>query len=50
MKSNRNVPLIKQSDTKSWSLCMRRDWLDNKRDFELSTSEDAFEQLVITVW
>ena len=47
MKSNRNVPLIKPSDAKSWSLCARRVWLDNKGDFELSPIEDEFEQLVI---
>lgn len=47
MKSNRNAPLIKPSDAKSWSLCARRVWLDNKRDFELPPIEDEFEQLVI---
>lgn len=47
MKSNKNVPLIKPSDAKSWSLCARRVWLDNNRDFELSPRVDEFEQLVI---
>ncbi len=47
MKSNRHVPLIKPSDAKSWSLCARRVWLDNKGDFELSPIEDEFEQLII---
>ena len=39
--------LIKPSDAKSWSLCARRVWLENKADFELTPVEDAFEQLVI---
>ncbi|GJL73339.1 MAG: hypothetical protein NMNS01_25380 [Nitrosomonas sp.] len=47
MKNNRNAPLIKPSDAKAWSLCARRVWLDNKRDFELSLIEDEFEQLII---
>ncbi len=47
MKSNRHVPLIKPSDAKSWSLCARRVWLDNKGDFELSPIEDEFEQLIV---
>jgi predicted RecB family nuclease len=47
MKNNRNLPLIKPSDARSWALCARRVWLDNKRDFELSPIEDEFEQLII---
>lgn len=39
--------MIKPSDARSWSLCTRRVWLDNKRDFELSPIEDEFEQLII---
>ena len=39
--------MIKPSDAKSWSLCVRRVWLDNKADFELTPVEDAFEQLVM---
>lgn len=42
-----NTALIKPSDAKSWSLCARRVWLDNKADLELAPVEDAFEQLVI---
>lgn len=44
-----NIPTIKPSDAKSWSLCARRVWLDNKRDFDLSPIEDEFEQLVISL-
>ena len=40
-------PLIKPSDAKSWSLCARRVWLDNKGQIELTPIEDEFEQLVI---
>lgn len=47
MKNNRNVPLIKPSDAKSWSLCARRVWLDNKGDIEIPPIEDEFEQLII---
>ena len=43
----RDLPLIKPSDAKSWSLCARRVWLDNKGEFDLQPLEDAFEQLVI---
>ncbi len=39
--------LIKPSDAKSWSLCARRVWLDNKGDLDLQIEEDAFEQLII---
>lgn len=42
-----DLPLIKPSDAKSWSLCARRVWLDYKGEFDLQPSEDAFEQLVI---
>ena len=41
------TPLNRPSDAKSWSLCARRVWLDNKADFDLALVEDAFEQLVI---
>jgi len=47
MTNATNIPLIKPSDAKSWSLCARRVWLDNKGDFELSPAEDEFEQLII---
>lgn len=40
-------PLIKPSDAKSWSLCARRVWLDNKGSFEIDTPEDEFEKLII---
>ena len=40
-------PGIKPSDAKSWSLCPRRVWLDNKGDFEIPPIEDEFEQLII---
>lgn len=40
-------PLIKPSDAKSWTLCARRVWLDNKATFEQLPSEDEFEQLII---
>ena len=40
-------PLIKPSDAKSWSLCARRVWLDNKGNLDLQPLEDPFEQLVI---
>lgn len=39
--------LIKPSDAKSWALCARRVWLDNKGDIELPAIEDEFERLVI---
>lgn len=42
-----NKPLIKPSDAKSWSLCARRVWLDNKGNFEIEAPEDEFEQLII---
>lgn len=41
------TPHIKPSDAKSWSLCARRVWLDNKGNFETAPPEDEFEQLVI---
>lgn len=47
MTGTANTPLIKPSDARSWSLCTRRVWLDNKADFELAPAKDAFEQLVI---
>ena len=47
MRNAPDRPLIKPSDAKSWSLCARRVWLDNKGDFELQPLEDAFEQLII---
>jgi len=47
MTNATNIPLIKPSDAKSWSLCTRRVWLDNKGGFELTSVEDAFEQLII---
>lgn len=47
MTGTANRPLIRPSDAKSWSLCARRVWLDNKAEFELAPIEDAFEQLVI---
>ncbi|GBE06995.1 PD-(D/E)XK nuclease superfamily protein [bacterium BMS3Abin11] len=40
-------PLIKPSDAKSWSLCTRRVWIDNKAQLNLPPTEDEFEQLVI---
>jgi predicted RecB family nuclease len=42
-----DAPLIKPSDAKSWSLCARRVWLDNKGNFETEAPEDEFEQLII---
>lgn len=42
-----DLPLIKPSDAKSWSLCARRVWLDNKGNFDLQLVDDPFEQLVI---
>ena len=47
MTSNTGKPLIKPSDAKSWSICARRAWLDNKGNFDLSPTEDEFEQLII---
>ncbi len=44
---NMKNPLIKPSDAKSWSLCARRVWLDNKNSFESDAPEDEFEQLII---
>lgn len=41
-----DLPLIKPSDAKSWTLCARRVWLDNKGDLDPQPLEDAFEQLV----
>jgi predicted RecB family nuclease len=47
MTSTTRTPLIKPSDARSWSLCARRVWLDNKGDFELTLVEDEFTQLII---
>lgn len=47
MTSNIDKPLIKPSDAKSWSLCARRVWIDNKGELDLSPTEDEFEQLII---
>ena len=47
MPSNTDIPMIKPSDAKSWSLCARRVWLDNNGNLGLSTTEDEFEQLII---
>jgi predicted RecB family nuclease len=41
------TPLIKPSDAKSWSLCARRVWLDNKGELKSEPTEDEFEQLII---
>ncbi|QQR91066.1 MAG: TM0106 family RecB-like putative nuclease [Myxococcales bacterium] len=41
------LPIIKPSDAKSWSLCARRVWLDNKAGLGLTKVENAFEQLII---
>lgn len=41
-----NSPLIKPSDAKAWSECVRRVWLDNKGEFE-EVSLDPFDQMVI---
>jgi len=46
MTATATTTLIKPSDAKSWTLCARRVWLDNKAEFELAPSEDAFEQMV----
>ncbi len=40
------IPLIKPSDARSWSLCARRVWLDNKGNLDLSPVTDEFEQLI----
>jgi len=40
-------PIIKPSDAKSWSLCARRVWFDNKGNFDIEPSGDEFEQLII---
>ncbi len=40
-------PLLKPSDAKSWTLCARRVWQDNKGELELPPTEDEFEQLII---
>ena len=47
MKAKTNTPLIKPSDARSWALCNRRVWLDNKGELELTPVEDEFEQLII---
>lgn len=47
MTGNTDIPLIKPSDAKAWSLCARRVWLDNKGGFEQTPIEDEFEKLVI---
>lgn len=39
--------IIKPSDARSWTLCTRRVWLDNKHDFKLAPSTDEFQQLII---
>ncbi|MBT6489392.1 MAG: hypothetical protein HOK97_06505 [Deltaproteobacteria bacterium] len=38
---------IKPSDTRAWSECSRRVWLDNKGDVEVVLEEDAFAHLII---
>ncbi|MEW8053010.1 MAG: TM0106 family RecB-like putative nuclease [Candidatus Thiodiazotropha sp.] len=47
MPDSAEIQSIKPSDAKSWSLCARRVWLDNKGGFDLTPIEDDFEQLVI---
>ncbi len=47
MANSENTLLIRPSDAKSWSLCARRVWLDNRGAFTPGPVEDAFEQLVI---
>lgn len=42
-----DLPLIKPSDAKSWSLCKRRVWLDNKIELDAQPAIDPFEQLII---
>ncbi|SFL20839.1 uncharacterized protein SAMN05216302_10429 [Nitrosomonas aestuarii] len=38
---------LKPSDAKSWALCARRVWLDNKGMPDIEIPEDAFEALII---
>jgi predicted RecB family nuclease len=47
MTRSQDQVMIKPSDAKSWALCARRVWLDNKSDFDLQPVDDPFEQLVI---
>jgi predicted RecB family nuclease len=47
MVSNMDAELIKPSDAKSWTLCARRVWLDNKSDIEVPPVTDEFDLLVI---
>ncbi|MBV1905627.1 MAG: TM0106 family RecB-like putative nuclease [Pseudomonadales bacterium] len=49
MTTNSNTLLIKPSDAKSWSSCIRRAWLDNKADFKPQPIEDAFQELLVTL-
>lgn len=47
MTNDANTQWIKPSDAKSWSVCARRVWLDNKAAPDLAPIEDEFEQLII---
>ncbi|MBL4712293.1 MAG: TM0106 family RecB-like putative nuclease [Gammaproteobacteria bacterium] len=47
MTSVTDIPLIRPSDARSWSLCARRVWLDNKGDLELPPVTDEFDLLII---
>ena len=47
MTDRETLSNIKPSDAKSWSLCTRRVWLDNKAELAIVPSEDAFERLII---
>ena len=47
MPSTHDLPIIRPSDAKSWSLCERRVWLDNKGETDAEPTGDPFEQLVI---
>jgi len=47
MSTAPDLPLIKPSDARSWSLCERRVWLDNKDDLNLQPIDDPFQQLMI---
>lgn len=49
MTANPNPPVIRPSDAVSWDFCRRRVWLDNKRDFEIESSNDEFQQLIIAL-
>ncbi|HIB84197.1 MAG TPA: TM0106 family RecB-like putative nuclease [Chromatiaceae bacterium] len=44
-----NLPKIKPSDSKSWSLCHRRVWIDNKTDLRPTEIEDEFQQLIVNL-